>query len=80
MPITVQKISKTDLQRLGKYGVSIPTKWLLSQALSCYLNDVENMVFAVVDNKIHLVGIRDVSQEGVFKPAEVIIEEFPPWP
>jgi hypothetical protein len=80
MPVTIQKMSKTDLEKTGKCGCSIPTKWLLSQAMSCYINGIEEMVFAVVEDKIHMIGIRDVNDEGVFKPAEVIIEEFPPWP
>lgn len=80
MPITIQKMTKDDLAKKGKYGCSIPTKWLLSQAQSCYINGIEEMVFAVVDGKIHLMGISEVSDGGVFKPAEVIIEEFPPWP
>ncbi len=79
-PIKCYKFTDTDVEKQKQMAWQIPTKWLLSQVVNCYMEGKEEIVFAVIENRLYMKGIRQTNEENLVLPAEVWFEEFPPWP
>jgi hypothetical protein len=79
-PIKCYKLTEDDVKQQSRLAWRIPTKWLLSQAVNCYMEDVTEIVFAVIDDRLFMKGIRQTSEDNLVLPAESWFEEFPPWP
>lgn len=79
-PIKCYKLDDADVEKQKQLAWRIPTKWLLSQMVNCYLEDVKEIVFAVIDDRLFMKGIRQTNEDNLVLPAEGWFEEFPPWP
>jgi hypothetical protein len=79
-PIKCYTYTDEEVMKQNQMAWAIPTKWLLSQMVSCYLEGKTDIVFAVMDGHLFMRGIRQTSKDDLVMPAESWFEEFPPWP
>lgn len=79
-PIQAHKLSDTEVEKQKQFAWRIPTKWLLSQAVNCYMEDMKEIIFAEIEGRLYLKGIRQTNEDGQVLPTETWFEEFPPWP
>lgn len=79
-PIRCYKMTVEDVKQKKQLAWRMPAKWLLSQAVNCYMEGVDEIVFAVIEDRLYMKGIRQTNEENLVIPAEVWFEEFPPWP
>ncbi|HUV37746.1 MAG TPA: hypothetical protein VMX58_12480 [Patescibacteria group bacterium] len=79
-PIKAYKLSDTEVEKQMQFAWRIPTTWLLSQIVNCYMEEKKEIIFAEIEGKLFMKGIRQTNEEGQVLPAETWFEEFPPWP
>ena len=79
-PIKCYKFTDEDVIKQKQMAWAIPTKWLLSQMVNCYMEEKKEIVFAVIDGRLFMKGIRQTTGDDLVMPAESWFEEFPPWP
>lgn len=79
-PIKCYKLTEDDVKQQMRLAWRMPTKWLLSQMVNCYTEDMKEIVFVVIDDRLYMKGIRQTNEENLVMPAEAWFEDFPPWP